>query len=162
MSKTHDDLMAAFAGESQASRKYNIFADVAEKEGHKAAARLFRAASEAETIHATLEIKHAGHVGDTAANIQAAIAGETEEYTHMYPAFEKDAKDEGDDKAHGIFERAKEAEKVHAEIYKDALDNLSKNEDVHYYLCPFCGYIHKGSAVDCPICHAKASSFKEF
>lgn len=163
MSKVHDDLMSAFAGESQASRKYNAFADVAEKEGHHVAARLFRAACKAETLHATAELKQAGHVGATAENIKAAIEGETYEFTTMYPEFEKDADAAGDKAAHGIFERAKEAEKVHADLYKDALDNLGKNEDVHYYLCPVCGYIHKGSAPEsCPICKVPGSSFEKF
>lgn len=163
MSKTHDDLMSAFAGESQASRKYTYFAEVAEKEGHAAAAKLFRAASEAETIHARMELKQAGHIGDTAANLKAAIEGETYEFTHMYPDFEKDAEAEGEKAALGIFTRAKEAEKVHAALYKEALDSLSKNENVDYYLCPACGYIHKGSAPDtCPICKVKGDSFKKF
>lgn len=163
MSKVHEDLMSAFAGESQASRKYTYFAEVAEKEGHKAAAKLFRAASEAETLHARSELKQAGHIKDTAENLKAAIEGETYEFTTMYPAFIKDAQAEGDNAAERIFHGASEAEKVHAALYKDALDNLSKNEDVDYYLCPLCGYIHKGPASEpCPICKCKPENFKKF
>lgn len=163
MSKTHDDLMAAFAGESQASRKYYNFAEVAEKEGHASAARLFRAAAQAETIHASSELKHAGGIGDTAANIKAAIEGETYEFTHMYPDFMKDADADGDKTAHGIFDRACKAEEIHAKLYKDALDSLSKKEDVHYFLCPTCGFIEKGSAPDkCPICGVQGSNFIKF
>jgi rubrerythrin len=163
MSKTQEDLMSAFAGESQANRKYVAFAAVAEKEGHKSAARLFRAAAEAETIHALEEFRLAGKIGDTKANLGAAIEGETYEYTTMYPNFGNDAKAEGENNAYKVFEAAKESEKVHAKLYKDALDSLAKNEDVEYYLCPICGYIEKGKPpVDCPICKAKGTSFKKF
>jgi rubrerythrin len=163
MSKTQDDLLAAFAGESQANRKYTAFADVAEKEGHKSIARLFRATAEAENLHAVAEFKIAGKLGDTKVNLGAAIEGETYEFTTMYPDFQKDAKAEGQDAAFKAFELAKEAEKVHAKLYKDALDNVDKNEDTDYYLCPVCGYIEKGKAPDaCPICKAKGSAFKKF
>jgi rubrerythrin len=163
MSKTQDDLLAAFAGESQANRKYLAFAEVAEREGKKGIARLFRAAAEAETIHALAELKLAGKVGDTKANLNAAIEGETYEYTTMYPDFQKDSKAEGDDKAYKAFEYAKESEKIHAKLYREALDNFGKGEDVEYYLCPVCGYIEKGKApADCPICKAKGASFKKF
>jgi rubrerythrin len=161
--KTQEDLLAAVAGESQANRKYAAFADVAEKEGHKRIARLFRAASEAESIHATAELKLAGKIGDTKANLGGAIEGETYEFTTMYPDFQKDAKNEGQDAAFLVFERAKEAEKVHAALYKDALDNINSGEDAEYYLCPVCGYIEKGRAPDsCPICKSKGSSFKKY
>ncbi|MDR1509241.1 MAG: rubrerythrin family protein [Synergistaceae bacterium] len=163
MSKTQDNLLGAFAGESQANRKYVAFAAVAEKEGHKGIARLFRATAEAETVHALEELKLAGKVSDTKANLSAAIKGETYEFTTMYPNFQKDAKDEGKDGAYKAFEYAKESEKVHAKLYKEALDNLGKGEDVAYYLCPVCGYIEKGAfPANCPICKAKGSSFKKF
>ena len=163
MSKTQDDLMGAFAGESQANRKYVAFAAVAEKEGHKSIARLFKATAEAETIHALAELRLAGKVGDTKANLQAAIEGETYEYTTMYPDFQKDARAEGHDGAYKAFELAKEAEAIHAKLYKDALDNLGKQEDVEYYLCPVCGYVEKGKIpAECPICKARGASFKKF
>jgi rubrerythrin len=155
--------MAAFAGESQANRKYTAFADVAEKEGHKDIARLFKATAEAENIHAVSEFKIAGHLGDTAANLKAAIEGETYEFTTMYPEFIKEGETEGQSAAVRAFNLAKEAEKVHAKLYKDALDNLDKETGVSYFLCPSCGYIEKGAAPDvCPICKAKGSSFKQF
>ena len=163
MSKTHEDLMAAFAGESQANRKYTAFADVAEKEGHKSVAKLFRATAEAENTHAVAEFKIAGKLGDTKANLAAAIEGETYEFTTMYPNFQKDAQAENQDAANRAFELAKEAEKVHAKLYKEALDSLGTEEDADFYLCPICGYIEKGKAPDtCPICKAKGSAFKKF
>jgi rubrerythrin len=165
MAKTQDDLMAAFAGESQANRKYTAFAEAAEKDGYRGTARLFRAAAEAETIHALTEFRVAGRVGDIKANLNAAIDGETHEYTEMYPEFEADAKAEGQKEAERAFTLAKEAEKVHARLYQTALDDINKgvNEDSDYYLCPICGYIEKGKAPEsCPICKAKGSVFKKF
>jgi rubrerythrin len=157
--------MAAFAGESQANRKYTAFAEAAEKEGYKGAAKLFRAAAEAETIHALSEFRIAGKVGDIKANLQAAIDGETYEYTKMYPDFIADAKAEGQADAERAFERAKAAEAVHAKLYQEALDEVNKGskEDAEYYLCPVCGYIEKGKAPGaCPICGAKGTVFKKF
>ncbi|MDL2264020.1 rubrerythrin family protein [Synergistaceae bacterium OttesenSCG-928-I11] len=163
MSKTKENLMGGFAGESQANRKYTAFADVAEKEGHKDIARLFRCTADAENIHAVLELKLAGKVGDTSANLQAAIEGETYEFAEMYPEFEKDAIAEGEKEATRVFQYAKEAEKVHAKLYKEALDNLDEETGVDYYLCPVCGYIQKKNAPDnCPVCKAKGSVFKKY
>jgi rubrerythrin len=161
--KTHDNLMASFAGESQANRKYTAFAAVAEQEGHKEIARLFLAAAEAENIHAVGELKLAGKLGDTTANLKAAIEGETYEFTTMYPDFEKDAVSEDNKQAVRVFGFAKEAEKVHAKLYKEALDSLGNESGASYYLCPVCGYIEKGNAPDtCPICKAKGSVFKKY
>ena len=161
--KTKENLMSGFAGESQANRKYTAFADVAEKEGHKDIARLFRCTAEAENIHAVLELKLAGKVGDTPANLQAAIEGETYEFSEMYPEFEKDAVAEDQKEATRAFQYAKEAEKVHAELYKEALGSIGDETGVDFYLCPVCGYIQKKSAPDnCPICKAKGSVFKKY
>lgn len=162
--KTLENLMAGFAGESQANRKYTAFAAVAEQEGHKDIARLFLATAEAENIHAVAELKLAGKLNDTESNLKAAIEGETYEFTTMYPDFQKDATAENNEAAVRAFEFAKEAEKVHARLYKDALDNLgSKETNGAYFLCPVCGYIEKGSAPEiCPICKAKGSVFKQY
>ncbi|OUO92747.1 rubrerythrin family protein [Cloacibacillus sp. An23] len=158
---TKDNLATAFAGESQANRKYLMFAEQAEKEGHKGAAKLFRAAAEAEQIHAFAEFRANGGVGTTAENLQAAINGETYEFTEMYPPMIKEAEAEGDKTAARVFHLANEAEKVHAQLYKEALADIDGDAD--YYLCPFCGYIHKGKTEEaCPICGAKASMFKKF
>ncbi len=162
--KTKENLMAGFAGESQANRKYAAFAEVAEKEGHKDIARLFRATSDAENIHAVAELKLAGKLNDTAANLQDAIAGETYEFTTMYPNFEKDAVAEDQKQALRAFEYAREAEKVHARLYQEALDgDMGKDTGVAWFLCPVCGYIEKGAAPEaCPICKAKGSVFKKY
>jgi len=163
--KTQENLSTAFAGESQANRKYLCFAEQAEKEGYKNAAKLFRAAAEAEQIHAFAEFREKGGVGNTAENLKAAKEGETYEFTEMYPPFIETAQAEGHHGAAKIFNFACQAEKVHADLYEDALKNLGGNEnDLNYYLCPICGFIHKGTtpAVPCPICGSKPSIFKEF
>ena len=161
--KTQENLMSAFAGESQANRKYTAFADVAEQAGHKDVARLFRCAADAENIHALAELKQAGKLNDTTENLKAAIAGETYEFDTMYPEFEGVALEEGQKQAAHIFHLAKEAERCHATLYQEALDNLGKETGVAYFLCPVCGYIEKHQAPDaCPICKAKGSVFKKY
>lgn len=157
---TKDNLMAAFAGESQANRKYLAFAKKAEAEGYKAAARMFKAAAEAETIHAHGHLNALDGVGSTEANLKAAVSGETFEFEKMYPPYLEEAKAEGLDKAVRTISFAMEAEKAHAELFSDVLSNLSKEDDSVYYLCPICGYVEKNSAPDaCPICNTKGSAF---
>lgn len=158
---TEKNLKDAFAGESQANRKYQAFAKKAEEEGYTAVARLFRAASEAEAIHAHSELRAMGAVKSTAENLQAAIDGETYEFTSMYPEFIKEAEAEGAKDAKRAFALANEAEKVHAELYKKALDSLAGKPDTQYYLCTVCGYIHENEAPEkCPVCGAPARAFK--
>ena len=122
---TKDNLAAAFAGESQANRKYLMFAEQAEKDGFKGVAKLFRATAEAETIHAFAEFRANGGVGTTAENLQAAINGETYEFSEMYPPMIKEAEAEGDKTAARVFHFANEAEKVHAQLYKEALADMA-------------------------------------
>lgn len=158
---TENNLKAAFAGESQANRKYLAFAAKAEQEGYPAVAKLFRATAEAETIHALSELKALGGIKSTAENLQAAIDGETYEFTEMYPDFIKTAEEEGNNQAKRAFHFANEAEKVHAELYKKALAALENKEDMDFYLCPVCGYIHATETPEkCPICGANGSAFK--
>lgn len=162
MSKTYDDLMAAFAGESQANRKYLAYAKKADDEGHPQAARLFRAVAHAETIHAHNHFRNAGEVGSTEENIKAAIAGEHYENTIMYPEFMKTAEEEGESKALKSFEWANEAEKIHEQLYKDALSVLGQpGEEYDYYICPVCGYTHMRVAPEkCPVCGVPGSRFE--
>lgn len=159
---TQENFATAFAGESQANRKYLLFAEQAEKDGYPGIAKLFRATAAAETIHAFAEFRAMGGVSTTADNLQSAINGETYEFSDMYPPMVTEAQAEGNKDAARIFKFAESAEKVHAKLYKDALDDMNNTEE-DYYLCPICGYIHKGSTTDpCPICGAKASIFQKF
>ena len=160
MSQTEKNLMDAFAGESQANRKYLAFAKQADKEGFPRAARLFRAAADAETIHAHSHLKTVGGVNTTAENLKAALAGETHEFTSMYPEMVKIAEAEGDKNAVRSFTYANEVEKIHAALYQKALDNLSNQEMVDYYVCSVCGYTCENEPPDtCPVCKAKAKAF---
>ena len=123
MSKTVDNLMAAFAGESQANRKYTAYAQQADKEGLGQVAKLFRAAAHAETIHALAHFRHAGKVGKTAENLQDAIGGETHEFTEMYPQMIKDAEAEGNAKMAKWLDQVSQVEACHASLYKKAVEN---------------------------------------
>ena len=136
--KTLANLMEAFAGESQANRKYLAYAKQAEKEGKINAAKLFRAASDAETIHALKHLEVAGKIGSTVDNLKDAVAGETHEFKSMYPEFVKVAEEEGNKAALNSFTYAMKAEEVHAKLYQEALENLDQTEEIHYYLCPVC------------------------
>ncbi|NLO82313.1 MAG: rubrerythrin family protein [Clostridiales bacterium] len=155
-------LMEAFAGESQANRKYAAYAKKAEAEGKKNAAKLFRAASEAEALHAQRHLQVAGKILSTAENLQDAVNGETYEYETMYPEFIKAAQEEGNREAIRTFTYAMEAEKVHAKLYKEALENLDDEEEVFYYLCPVCGNIEKSVPERCSICSTPGSKFIKF
>jgi len=160
--KTNDNLMAAFAGESQANRKYLAYARKAEAEGKRNAAKLFRTAAEAETLHALKEYELAGKIGTTADNLKDAIAGETYEYSEMYPSFLKVANEEDNKAAAVVFSQAQKAEEVHARLYKEALEALDKTEEIFYYLCPICGNIEKSIPEKCSICGAPGSKFIKF
>ncbi|MFP4035187.1 MAG: rubrerythrin family protein [Desulfovermiculus sp.] len=160
MSKTHDNLMEAFAGESQANRKYLAFAQQADKEGHPQVARLFRAAAEAETVHAHAHLRTAGGINSTMDNLKEAIAGETHEFKSMYPEMIEKAKEEGNKAAERSFTYANEVEKVHAELYQKALDNVESLEETDYFVCSVCGYTCEKEAPEkCPVCGAKAKAF---
>jgi rubrerythrin len=160
MSKTEKNLQDAFAGESQANRKYLAFAKKAEAEGFKQEARLFRAAAAAETIHAHNHLKELAGIKSTKENLIAAISGESYEFQKMYPQMIADAKAEANANALRSFNYANEVEKVHAALYQKALDNLGKNQDAHYYVCQVCGYTAEGEAPDeCPVCKAKKPAF---
>ncbi len=159
MSKTHDNLMNAFAGESQANRKYLAFAKVAEEEGKPHIAKVFRAAAEAETIHAHAHLKNAGHIGDTAANLKAALEGETYEFQSMYPPMIKEAEAEGNATAARYFGYANAVEQVHAKLYQKAIDAPDSFKGVDFYVCKVCGYTHEGPCDKCPVCGAGKVAF---
>ncbi len=163
MATTHDNLKEAFAGESQANRKYLAFAIQAEKEGLANIARLFRTAAEAETIHALGHLAAMDGVGKTVDNLRSAVEGETYEHEQMYPPMLAQAEAEGH-KAKRMFAFALKAEKVHAELYAKALEAALAGTDLtetRFHLCPYCGHIEAGEPPEkCPICGAKASAFK--
>jgi len=164
MADSDSNLKDAFAGESQANRKYLAFARKAEQEGFSNVARLFRAAAEAETIHALGHFSAMGGVGSTADNLRAAVAGETYEYTQMYPPMLQQAIAD-DHRGKRMFGYAMKAEAIHAKLYQMALEAVSQGRDLaetHFYLCPVCGHIELGTPpATCPICGTKAEKFVE-
>ena len=164
MTDTTKNLKEAFAGESQANQKYRAFAKKAEKEGFANIARLFTATAEAERIHAEGHLKSLEGIGSTADNLQAAIDGETYEFTEMYPPM-FDQANADDHKAKRMFEYALKAEEVHAKLYALALEAVKqgKDLDVDFYLCPVCGHIEFGKPPEeCPVCGTKASKFLKY
>ena len=160
--KTLENLMEAFAGEAQANRKYLAYAKKAEKEGKINAAKLFKAASEAETLHALKHFEVAGKISSTAENLKDAVAGETHEYKDMYPDFVKEAEVEGNKAALMSFTFAMKAEEVHAKLYQEVLENIDQTEEVFYYLCPVCGNIEKVRPEKCSICGVSGEKFIKY
>ncbi|MDI6874046.1 rubrerythrin family protein [Candidatus Solincola sp.] len=159
---TMDNLREAFAGESQANRKYLAFAKKAEEEGYAQVARLFRAAAEAETVHAHAHLRVMGGIGTTEDNLRQAIEGETAEFRSMYPKMMEEAKAEGNDAAYISFANANAVEEIHAGLYQKALDNLGNNEEVDYYVCQVCGNtVEREAPEKCPICGAPRKMFKK-
>nr|WP_303203188.1 rubrerythrin family protein [Raoultibacter timonensis] len=174
---TLDNLKAAIAGETGASAKYTAFAKAAKEQGYDQIARLFEATAAAEQIHIGLEYGLVSQMdpdyekpsADAPAaeasdlNLVSGACGEIYETSDMYPAFIKKAQEEGETKAVQVFTRAKLAESVHAERYLDAYNNLDAADDDTFYLCPICGYIHKGEDFEkCPICFAPKDKFTAF
>jgi rubrerythrin len=164
MSKTRENLESAFAGESQANRRYLFFAEKAESEGQKRIARLFRAAAEAETVHARNHLKVLQGIRSTKENLQAAISGENHEFTQMYPEFIETGNSENDKKAVDSFDLANKVEKIHHSLYREALGDLDKGtgrEPKPFYVCQVCGNTVEGEAPDrCPVCGAPKKMFK--
>lgn len=160
--KTLNNLMEAFAGESQANRKYLSYAKKAEADGKINAAKLFKAASDAETLHALKHFEVAGKIASTVENLKDAVAGETHEYQNMYPDFIKEAEAEGNKAAILSFTYAMKAEEVHARLYQEALENLDQAEEVFYYLCPVCGNIEKFVPEKCSICGVPGDKFIKY
>jgi rubrerythrin len=166
VNKTDGNLKSAFAGESQANRKYLAFAQKAEEEGFTQAAKLFRAAAEAETIHALNHLRITGEIKSTLDNLNAAVGGETFEFTKMYPEYLAAAKQEGNKQATWSFDIANKVEQIHAKLYQKAIDAVKVKKEmpkVDYYVCGTCGNTIEGEPTfeRCPICGApKAQFFK--
>ena len=157
--ETEKNLMAAFAGESQARNKYTYFAKVARNEGYHYIAKIFEETADNERQHAKDEFKLLKGIADTKANLETAISGEHYETTQMYPTFAKEAKEEGFDEAARLFEQIAKVEKEHEERYKKLLKivesgTVFKREKTIKWKCSKCGYIHEGTEPPekCPSC----------
>ena len=161
MSKTAANLQDAFAGESQANRRYLAYAKQADKEGYPQIARLFRAVAAAETVHAHNHFRQMGGIKDTAENLKAARTGENYEIVTMYPEFIAIAEEEGEKKALTSFRWAWEVEKEHELLFIKALDTLGAGAgELEIWVCPVCGHTHVGVRPDkCPVCNTPGERF---
>ena len=164
---TEKSLGEAFAGESMAHMKYLIFSEIAENEGFKNVAKLFRAIAYAEFVHAKNHARNLGYMGKTLDNLQAGIDGETFEIEEMYPAYNAIAELQNEEDAKRSIRYALEAEKIHATLYKNAWEAVKGGKDVEVegavYICPVCGYTHVGTPPDrCPVCGVSSERFKRF
>ena len=163
MAKTLDHLKEAFAGESQANRKYLAFSKKADEEGFQQAARLFRAAAEAETVHALAHLDAMKGVKSTGENLQEAINGETFEFKNMYPGMIKRAEKEGHEEAKMSFDNANKVEAIHADLYQKVLNNIDTDMKIVYHVCQICGNTVENEAPDvCPVCGSPKEKFTEF
>lgn len=164
MSSTDDNVQAAFAGESQANRKYLFFAEKADKEGHTQIAKLFRAAADAETVHARNHLNVMKGIKSTKENLEAAVGGEHYEFNTMYPEFIGQANKEARDEASSSFDLANRVEQIHHGLFGSALEALEKGQDMigqAIYVCQICGNTVEGEAPEkCPICGAPKAKFK--
>jgi rubrerythrin len=165
MANTKTNLQEAFAGESQANRKYLFFSEKADEAGNKQVARLFRAAAEAETVHARNHLKVLGEIKSDKENLGAAIGGENYEFTTMYPNFIDVANKEKNQAAAHSFDMANKVEQIHHKLFQAALKDLESgksSKEAPYYVCQVCGNTVEGEAPDrCPICGALRSQFKK-
>jgi rubrerythrin len=162
---TIDNLQDAFAGESQANRKYLAFAKKAESQGYPQVARLFRAAAEAETVHAHAHLRAMGAIKDTADNLQAAVDGEGFEFQQMYPGYLAEARDEGQRRAATSFKYALAVEEIHYGLYQEALAAVQAGNDLpeqRIFVCEVCGNTIYGEPPEkCPVCNTPGSRFFE-
>lgn len=163
--ETEVNLQEAFSGESKANRRYLFFAEKAEKEGYPQVAKLFRAVAEAETVHARNHLNAMDAIGSTRDNLLAAVIGEHQEFTSMYPNFIEKAEEERNERARRTFNWANEVEKIHHDYFEAALEAVKDNkqpEDNTYYVCQVCGNTVAGEPPEkCPVCGAPATAFKK-
>jgi rubrerythrin len=162
MEKSVQDLKEAFAGESQANRKYLAFAEKADREGYPQVARLFRAAAAAESVHAHNHLVVLRAIRSTAENLKEALAGEVAEFEKMYPSMIADSQAEGNHEAERTFTFANEVEKTHAQLFKKALEAMESRQMVDIFVCSVCGYTVEVQPPDiCPVCMAAKKLFKK-
>ena len=163
---TKANLSAAFAGESQAHLKYTVFADLAEREGFSNIARLFRAASFSEQMHASAHLRALGGANATASNLDAALTGENFEIAEMYPTYIAVAKEQDEQTALKSMDRALQAEKVHSKLYANAKTSAEAKKDIDLsaiFVCEVCGFTVENAAPDkCPVCGSPANRFRKF
>ena len=163
--KTDNNLQEAFGGESKANRRYVFFAEKADKEGFPGVAKLFRAAAEAETVHARNHLNALDAIGGTKDNLMAASIGEHQEFTGMYPGFIEVAKEERNDRADRSFALANTVEKIHHRLFEAALQEVKEGKkpaEATYYVCQVCGNTVTGAAPDkCSVCGSSAKAFKK-
>jgi rubrerythrin len=162
MTTTEKSLKEAFGGESQANRKYTAFAAKADKEGYSQAARLFRAAAEAEAVHANNHLKVMNGIKSTKENLQSALTGENEEWEKMYPEMIEEAKAEGNKGAEMSFYYANEVEMIHSRLFQQLIGVLgTSKESFPYYVCPYCGNtVEREAPGTCSVCGAEGKLFK--
>lgn len=162
---TEDNLKEAFAGESQANRKYLAFAKKAEQDGFPQVAKLFRAAAEAETVHAHAHLRVLGGVKETSDNLKAAVEGEGFEFQQMYPKMLKEAEGEGNKPAVASFKNALAVEEIHHGLYSEALEAVESGKDItesSIHVCSVCGNTVNGNPPDkCPVCGVPKDKFFE-
>ena len=162
---TKDNLQEAFSGESQANRKYLAFAQQAERDGFTQVARLFRAAAEAETVHATAHLRVLGGIGSTLENLKDSVEGEGYEFKEMYPNFLTQAREEGLKPAEFSFKNALAVEEVHYDLFSRAVKAVQDGHDIpeiSIYVCPVCGNTVEGDVPDtCPVCHVKGEKYRK-
>ena len=163
MADTMTNLADAFAGESQANRKYLAFAKKAEEEGMPQVAKRFRVAAASETVHAHEHLKVMGELKDTSANLAASIGGENFEHTAMYPGFMDIAVKEDNEDARFSFFAANTAEKFHENMFREAAEKMADLEDSRFFVCQVCGMTYEHEAPDaCVVCSAPKHRIEEF
>lgn len=165
MSKSVENLKTAFAGESQANRRYLAFAKKADQEGFPQIAKLFRSAAAAETVHANNHLRAMDGIKSTAENLEVAIAGENYEVVRMYPTMHSEAEADGDRRATQTFNYALQTEKIHEMLYRQAAESIAQGKDIpekEYYVCPVCGMTHEGPMPGrCPVCNTPGEKFEK-
>ena len=162
MSQTEENLYTAFVGEAKACLRLLGFAEKAEQEGYTQMAKLFRAISAAEKVHALKHLRRLKIIKSTEENLKAAFESETTVSENIYPDFIKAAEEEGNDAARIGFSHARDAESFHAKLYKNAIDHMIGEKETTYHVCSVCGYVVDGAPPDeCPVCNAKKEAFFE-
>ena len=160
--KTKENLHKAYEGESKATVRLKVYARKAEDEDYPGPAKLFRAISESEAVHARNNLKMLGEIEDTETNLHDSLAKEEKVAAVSYLDFLAQAESEGNENAARMFSWARDVEKTHAKLYDKALLHLIEEETPKYFICDVCGYVSDGSIPDkCPVCGSSAKVFFE-